>query len=89
MALGARRHQILELIIARAMKVVAIGLVVGFVLALVGARLLTSLLYGIEPTDPLTLLGVGALLALVALLASLAGARKGAAVPPAATLRAE
>ena len=89
MALGARKRQIIELIVGRSMKVVAAGLVLGFALALTGARLLTSLLYGIAPTDPLTLLGVGALLALVGLLASLAGARKGAAVPPAATLRTE
>jgi predicted permease len=89
MALGARKRQILELIMRRAMTVAAIGLAVGFVLALSGGRLLSTLLYGIEPTDPLTLLGVALLLAAVAFLASLAGARKGVAIPPAATLRTE
>lgn len=89
MALGARKREILRLIIGRAMGVAVVGLVVGLILAGVGARLLANLLYGIEPTDPWTLLGVVLLLAAVALLASLAGARKGVAVPPSISLQAE
>ena len=89
MALGARRSQVLDLILRRAMAVAGVGLVLGLVLAQMGARVVASLLYDVRPTDLPTLLGVALVLGLVALLAALAGSRSGIGVPPAIALRTE
>ncbi len=89
MALGAERGQVLGMIVRQGMGVVGIGLVAGLGAALVATRGLESLLFQIEPTDPLTLGGVGALLGGVAVLACLIPARKAARIDPAETLRRE
>jgi predicted permease len=89
MALGARRFQVLDLILRRAMTVAGIGLALGLILAQMGGRVVSSLLYDVRPTDPLTLLGVALVLGVVALLATLAGSRYGVKVMPAVALRSE
>jgi ABC-type antimicrobial peptide transport system permease subunit len=89
LALGARRAQVLGMIMREALLVCGAGLAIGLTAALVVSRLLRSLLYTVTPTDPLVFFGVPALLAAVALAASLLPAREAAAVDPNETMRLE
>jgi putative ABC transport system permease protein len=89
MALGASRGEILRLVISQAVALVAGGLVLGLAGALALTRLLSSLLFQVTPTDPLTLAAVSVLLALVALLASLIPALRASQLDPMAALREE
>ena len=88
-ALGARRRDVVRLIVGQGMKLTAIGLLLGLVLAGAAARALSSLLYGVSPGDPATFAGVTALLAGVALLACYLPARRAARVEPMTALRHE
>jgi putative ABC transport system permease protein len=88
-ALGAERGDVLRLIMGRGMRLTAAGLAIGFVAALALGRFVASLLYGVTPTDPLTLLAVALFLALVAMLASYLPARRATRVDPMVALRAE
>jgi ABC-type antimicrobial peptide transport system permease subunit len=88
-ALGARRAQVLALVVGRGMRLVAIGLVLGLASALGAARLLRSLLYDTQTYDPLTFVGVAILLAAVSLGACTLPAQRAATVDPAVALRAE
>jgi putative ABC transport system permease protein len=67
----------------------AIGVAAGLALAIAAARVLTSLVFGVSTTDPLTFAGVAAALALVALVASYVPSRRAARVDPAVALRTE
>jgi ABC-type antimicrobial peptide transport system permease subunit len=67
----------------------AVGIALGLLLSLLGARLLESLLYGVAPHDPLTLVGATLTLALVVFAATLLPARRAARIAPASALRAE
>lgn len=78
MAIGARRSAILRLVLVRAAKLVAIGVCAGLGGALLLARLIASLLYGITPVDVLTPASVSILLATVALAATCGPAVRGA-----------
>lgn len=89
MALGARGVDVWRLILGQGLKVVALGVVVGLIAALALARVMTSLLFGITATDPLTFAGVALLLVIVALLACFVPARRAAKVDPMIALRAE
>ncbi len=89
MARGARGADVWRLIVGQGLKVVALGVVVGLVEAMALARVMTSLLFGITATDPLTYLGVALLLAIVAVLACFVPARRAAKVDPMIALRAE
>jgi macrolide transport system ATP-binding/permease protein len=89
MALGARRADVLSLILRQAMAIVAIGLAVGLLAAAAGSRVLAGLLYGVSATDLRTFATISLLLAAVALAASLIAARRGVLVDPAITLRGE
>lgn len=87
MALGAERRQILAAVLRRELAALLPALGVGFALALLLARALRGLLYGVGPADPLSLLaGAGLLLAAV-LAAALIPARRSAAIDPAEALR--
>lgn len=88
-ALGARWADIERLVLGEAGRLIVLGLVIGISLALAGKRVLEGLLFGIRSTDPVTYLGMGALLALVALLACQVPAIRAARVDPVRTLRAE
>ena len=88
-ALGAQRRDVLSLVIAQGLKVALIGSLLGLVGALAATRFVSSLLYGVTPTDPTTFAGVPLLLIVVALLASWLPARRAANVDPMEALRYE
>src|SRR5262249_10180961 len=82
MALGADQGDVLRLIVGQGMRVVAIGVALGIGLALLSTRLISSLLYGVRPTDPATLSGASLGLVVVAFLATYIPARRAAKVDP-------
>src|SRR6266566_2958455 len=89
MALGAQREYILRLILGQGTKLALIGVATGIAAALGLSHFLSSLLFGVKPTDPLTLLGVTIVLVIVALLASYIPARRAMRVDPVIALRYE
>jgi predicted permease len=89
MAIGAQRSDILRLVLGEAARMVALGIAVGVVASLAITRLLSSLLFGVGATDPLTFVGVAALLSLVALAASYIPAHRAMRVNPVTALRYE
>jgi predicted permease len=89
MALGATRSNVLRLVVREGMVLAVVGLAVGLMAALGLARLMASLLYGVRPADPLTLLAVSLSLATVAFLASYVPARRATKVDPMIALRYE
>ncbi len=89
MALGAKPGDVLRMIISQGMTLAALGLAIGIAGALAATRLLASQLYGVSASDPVILLVVAALLALVALFACWIPARRAARVDPLIALRYE
>jgi ABC-type antimicrobial peptide transport system permease subunit len=89
MAIGAQRSDVLRLVLGEAARMAAVGVAVGVVASLAATRLLSGLLFGISATDPLTYVGVAALLSLVALAASYIPARRAMRVNPVTALRYE
>ena len=87
MALGAECAEILRLVLMDATKRVSAGAAIGLAGALAATRLSASLLYGVKPGDPATLLGVLAILMGVALAASILAARRATCVDPNQALR--
>jgi predicted permease len=89
MALGAAPAQVLRMVLGQGLRAVSFGLGLGLVGALALARLVSGLLFGVEPTDPLCFAGSAAVLVLVAVAACLAPARRAVAIDPMVALRAE
>jgi predicted permease len=89
MALGAQRVDILLTVITQGLLLAGIGLGIGLLLDWVSTRLLSRLLYGVAPSDPVTLSTVSLLLIGAALLASLIPALRAVRVDPMQTLRSE
>jgi putative ABC transport system permease protein len=89
MALGAQQNDVLRMIVANAMWLAVIGLVAGLVGSLIATRLLSGLLFEVNPTDPLTFLVITAILGLIALLAGFIPARRATRVDPIVALRYE
>jgi ABC-type antimicrobial peptide transport system permease subunit len=89
MALGARSKEILELVLLGGVKTILLGIGVGLVLAFNVTRLLTSLLYGVNPFDWTTFAVVSAILMGGALAACIMPARRAARVEPNTALRCE
>ena len=89
MALGAQKRDVLKLVVNGGMGLTLIGMGVGVAGALALARFLSSLLYGVKPTDPLTFVVVSLVLTGVALLACYVLARRATKAEPIAALRYE
>jgi len=89
MALGAELHDVTKLIIARGISLTLVGFGVGVAGGLVLTRLISSLLYGLTPTDPLTLGVVAAVLVALGAAACYIPARRATRVDPAVALRFE
>ena len=89
LALGAEEGQVLRMVLGEGARLVLGALLLGGVASVMLSRLLSGLLFEIEPTDPLTFVAVGAVLAGVALLAAYIPARRATRVDPIDALRAE
>jgi putative ABC transport system permease protein len=89
MALGARKSEVLRIVVGQGFSFAIVGIVFGMAGALGLIRYFNSLLYGIGPTDPLTLIAVSVLLVCAALLASYIPARRAMKVDPMVALRYE
>jgi putative ABC transport system permease protein len=89
MALGARRADILQMILGQGTKLALIGTGIGIAAALGLTRLMSSQLFGVTATDPVTFLSVAALIVLVALAACYIPARRATKVDPMVALRYE
>jgi len=76
-------------VVGEGIQLAAAGIVVGVLIALAVTRLLTALLYGVGASDPMTFVGVVALLAVVSLVASYLPARRAAKLDPVVALRSE
>ena len=88
-ALGGQKQDIVRLVLGQGTKVALIGVVLGISMALVLSHFLSSLLYGVKPTDPLTFLAGTIVLVLIALLACYIPARRATRVDPITALRYE
>jgi putative ABC transport system permease protein len=89
MALGARRVDVLSLVVGHALKLAAAGLAIGLPAAYVMTRVMSSALYGVIALDAATFAGFTLLLAAVALLAGYVPARRATGIEPVAALRHE
>jgi ABC-type antimicrobial peptide transport system permease subunit len=89
MALGAQRRHVLWLVLRESLALCVAGVVVGLPVAVAGARLLRSMLFGLQPFDPLTFTAALAGVVAVALLAGAVPARKASSVVPMVALRCE
>jgi predicted permease len=87
MTLGAQRRDVLELILAQAMRPVAVGVAVGVAGTAIVSRVLSSLLFGVSPLDPAVFAGVSMFLASIALLAAYVPALRATRVDPNVALR--
>ena len=89
MTLGADRADVMRMVIGQGLKLAISGVVMGVAASLALARILSGFLYGVSPTDAVTIVGVATLLTLVALLASYLPARRAVRVDPMVALRYE
>jgi ABC-type antimicrobial peptide transport system permease subunit len=89
MALGARKEDVLRLIVGHGARLTTLGLVIGLAAAWWLSRLMLSLLYGVGASDALTFVGVPLLLGVLGLAASWLPARRAAKVDPLVALRYE
>ena len=87
-ALGAGHGQILRSIVGRGLRVIAVGVATGLVLAVAAGRLIATLLFGVSQTDPVVFAGATALVVIVTLVATLIPAQRALSVDPAISLRA-
>ena len=89
MALGARRGSILTLVVGQGMRLAWAGVGVGFVMSIAAMGVVSSVLYGVAPRDPLVLGSVVALLVAVVAVASLIPARRAMRIDPIVSLRSQ
>lgn len=88
-ALGADRMRVITLVLREAVLLLAIGLGIGLLIAIWSGRAAATLLFGLKPYDPLSLIAAAAMLTVVALAASYGPARRAAAMEPTMALRDE
>ena len=88
-ALGAQQRDVLRIVVGQGLALAAVGTAVGIAVAAGVTRYIQSFLYGVRPTDPGTFVGVGIVLALVALAACYLPARRAMRVDPMVALRYE
>ncbi|HSE98598.1 MAG TPA: ABC transporter permease, partial [Blastocatellia bacterium] len=88
-ALGAARRDVMKLVVGQAAKLAGVGLGLGLIASFALTRLMTSLLYGVSATDPLTFAIIPVILAGIALVSSYIPARRAAKVDPMIALRYE
>ena len=88
-AIGAQGHHIRRLVFGDAFRLIAGGVVAGVIVAILLSRALATFLFGVESTDPTTLLSVGILFAVVALLACWVPTQRAAQIDPLEALRSE
>jgi predicted permease len=89
MALGAGRPKMLWMVLREILILVSIGVVIGVPVTLAGNRLVSNMLFGLSPTDPLTLVGATVLLLIVAAIAGYLPARRASLIDPMVALRYE
>ena len=89
MALGAQSSQVLQLVLRQGMLLAAIGLVLGLLAAFGSTRMASTLLYGVNPSDPTVFIGVTLLLAAAAFAACYFPARRALKIDPVVALRFE
>ena len=89
LAMGARSADVLRMVIAEAGWMVGIGVVIGVALGLGAAKSASTLLFGLQPTDPTTVASATALLAAIGFIASYVPARRASKLDPMKTLRQE
>jgi predicted permease len=89
MALGASHSDVLKMVVADGMKPILLGVGIGFAVALALGRVVSSLIYGVRPTDPMTFAAVSSLLIAVGVLATIVPAYRAMRVEPVRTLRDE
>jgi ABC-type antimicrobial peptide transport system permease subunit len=89
MSLGASRGDVLRMVILRAVTQALAGTAAGVAGASLLAKAMSKMLFGVQPTDPLTFAGVTVILGLAALLAAAVPARKAMRIEPMAALRSE
>jgi putative ABC transport system permease protein len=88
-AVGARRGDIMSLVLGQGFRLIGMGLILGMGMAVALARVLRTLLFRVEPNDPITLIGVTVMFATVGLLACWIPARRATRVDPMVALRYE
>jgi len=88
-ALGARRWDVLRLVLSHSVNMAALGVVIGVAASLALTRLMSKMLYGVSATDPMTFCAVAVILTLVAVAASYIPARRAMRVDPIVALRYE
>jgi len=89
MALGASQRNVLSLVVRQGMALALSGVMIGLAAAFLITRLIRSLLFGVEATDPITFAAISLLLFLIALLASYVPALRATRIDPMVSLRRE
>jgi ABC-type antimicrobial peptide transport system permease subunit len=89
MALGAHRRRVLWMILRESLALVGIGVAIGLPMAFAATRLISSQLYGVNPTDPSTMTAATVVLAAIAVFAGYIPARRATRVDPMVALRYE
>lgn len=89
MALGAQRSHVMRLVMQDGIRLTLLGMVIGLAGAVAITRVMVSLLFEVDPTDPLTLISVALLLGVTAIVASYVPARRALRIEPVSALRCE